>query len=61
MILAKGADVNTPAGSGSTALLPAVEAGIENIVEMLLDSGADINAAEDGGSTPLSAAVGKEI
>lgn len=61
MILAKGADVNTPAGSGSTALLPAVEAGIENIVEMLLDSGADIGAAEDGGSTPLSAAVGKEI
>lgn len=47
------ADVNAPAGDGSTALHWAAHRDDLRIVELLLAAGANVNAADDHGVTPL--------
>ena len=47
------ADVNAPAGDGSTALHWAAHHDDVRIVELLLGAGANVNAADDHGVTPL--------
>lgn len=58
-LVAKGADVNEPAGvNGWTPLEHAVHKNQIGSVQALLDAGADPNAASPGGTTPLIMAAG---
>ncbi|MFC1636429.1 ankyrin repeat domain-containing protein, partial [Planctomycetota bacterium] len=52
-----GADVNKKTQYGTSPLLIAVGAGLNNIVELLIDKGADVNAKDNWNWTPLHSAA----
>ena len=52
-LLADGADVNEPNGSGATALWVASGLGHAEVVTTLLAANADVNLAQNDGITPL--------
>jgi len=52
-LLAKGADVNTKANNGGTALMWASQNGHLDVVQVLLAKGADVNAKANNGETAL--------
>ncbi len=52
-LLEAGADVNLPAGDGTTALAEAAHRNDLELVELLLAAGGDVRAANDYGATPL--------
>ena len=56
-ILGNGADVETRAEDGSTALMKAAAAGHADVVKQLLASGADVGARTQDGVTALMAAA----
>ena len=51
-----GADVNVRNKYGKPVLMLAIEAGYEDIVELLLENGADINIQDNNGKTALDIA-----
>lgn len=53
LLLAHGADVNTPNIAGSTPLHKAAIEGNDSLVRLLLAHGAAVNARNTGGQTPL--------
>ncbi|GAB4236368.1 MAG: hypothetical protein OHK0028_13270 [Deltaproteobacteria bacterium] len=53
LLLAKGADVNTRAPHGETALHGPCYMGRKEVAELLLAKGADVNAKDERGWTPL--------
>lgn len=53
LLLKNGADVNSVAKGGYTALLGATGLGIVEVVKFLIDNGADINAKNEQGKTAL--------
>lgn len=57
MLLEKGADVNSQAGSGWTPLQSAVQANNEGMVRLLLDKGACPHARKDNGGTAFTEAA----
>ena len=56
-LIDRGADVNSPWGDGSTALLWAAHWNDLEMADLLLGAGADVNAADDHGVTPLDRAA----
>jgi ankyrin len=52
-LLGRGANVNTPAGDGTTALHWASYRDAGDSAELLIRAGANVNAANDLGATPL--------
>jgi ankyrin repeat protein len=57
VLLAGGADVNTPASDGTTPLIAAAAVGDVDLMHLLLERGADINAANGLGASALATAV----
>ena len=57
ILLNAGAEVNSQANSGETALLGAALSGEIEVVSILLEAGADVNARSTDWGTPLDAAV----
>ncbi|KAK6496717.1 hypothetical protein TWF481_001705 [Arthrobotrys musiformis] len=53
ILLTAHADINSMNRSGRTCLSYLVEAGIDDLVELLLQQGANVNLANDGGKTLL--------
>jgi len=53
LLLQEGADVNTQATWDKTPLITAVERGLEDVVEKLINAGADVNIAANAGYTAL--------
>ena len=56
-LLAQGADVDTTAADGATALHWAVHRGSSELVDLLLEAGADVTVANRYGVQPLSLAA----
>ena len=56
-LITEGADVNSKADSGNTALLVALEKENYDAFEALIEKGADVNKANDDGKTPLFVAI----
>jgi uncharacterized protein len=56
-LIEQGADVNTAASDGTTALHWAVYHGDAEIVERLIAAGADVTVANEYGATPMSEAA----
>jgi ankyrin repeat protein len=56
LLIAAGAEVNTPQQAGFTPLHGAAHNGDSSMIELLLASGADPNARSDDGKTPLDLA-----
>ena len=56
-LVARGADVNTRAQNGATALMLAAEVGDVEWARDLLESGAEVNARHSDGRTPLMCAT----
>jgi ankyrin repeat protein len=57
LLLAKGADVNSPDTAGQTPLHVAVAGGHKALVELFLAKGANVNARGIKGATPLRVAI----
>ena len=59
LLIARGADVNTPANNGFNVfpIHSAVADGNHNITTMLINAGANVNVAQQAGFTPLHAAA----
>lgn len=58
LLLKAGANVNTGAESGASALRGAITWGWGDVIQFLASKGADLNAQDTNGRTPLDAAVG---
>jgi uncharacterized protein len=58
LLLKAGADINTAADSGQSALRGAITWGWNDVIQFLADKGANLNAADNRGQTPLDAASG---
>lgn len=56
-LIERGADVNKRTPYGTTSLDRAVNAGLRDIVRLLVDKGADINAKDNWYWTPLHSAI----
>jgi len=59
LLLEHGADVNTKAKDGSTALIVATKLHKKDLVDLLLNKGAEANIANQQGSTALIVAASK--
>ena len=53
LLLDAGADVNAANKKGCTAVIAAIENGVEEVLQLLVEAGADVNIADTKGSTPL--------
>ena len=60
MLLDAGADVNTKAYDGGTALIRACYMGKTDTIKFLIDAGADASAAYNDGQTALMVAIGNK-
>ena len=57
-LLKAGANINTGAESGQSALRGAITWGWNDVIQFLAGKGADLNAPDNGGRTPLDAVLG---
>jgi uncharacterized protein len=57
LLLAHGADINSPSQRGETTLMRAVQGAMPAMIEHLLEKGADPNLQDDEGQTALMRAV----
>jgi uncharacterized protein len=58
LLIKAGANINTGAESGQSALRGAITWGWNDVIQFLAGKGADLNAPDTGGRTPLDAVLG---